>query len=80
MKVIEKNRLAKFIMLIALGNPFLAEASERNMLFNENWKFWRGSIANAEMPDFNDSKWRVLDGQTDHSISISSAVVNSGRI
>ncbi len=68
MKVIEKNRLAKFIMLIALGNPFLAEASERNMLFNENWKFWRGSIANAEMPDFNDSKWRVLDVPHDWSV------------
>lgn len=43
-------------------------ASERKVNFNEDWKFRRGSIANAEQPSFNDAKWRTLDLPHDWSI------------
>ena len=36
-------------------------ASGRETLFDKNWKFYLGSIANAEQPIFNDSMWRILD-------------------
>ncbi len=43
-------------------------ASERKTLFDANWKFHRGSVANAEQPSFNDTKWRVLDLPHDWSV------------
>lgn len=43
-------------------------ASEREQKFNEGWKFHRGSVANAEQPGFNDSKWRVIDLPHDWSV------------
>ncbi len=43
-------------------------ASERKMLFDDNWKFHRGSVANAEQPDYNDSRWRKLDLPHDWSV------------
>ena len=43
-------------------------ASGRETLFDKNWKFYLGSIANAEQPIFNDSMWRVLDLPHDWSV------------
>jgi hypothetical protein len=33
-----------------------------------NWKFYRGDVAGAELPDFDDYSWRVLDLPHDWSI------------
>ena len=30
---------------------------ERSTLFNENWKFHRGNVENAQNVDFNDASW-----------------------
>lgn len=43
-------------------------ASDRKVSMNENWKFYRGCVANAEQPTFNDSRWRVIDLPHDWSV------------
>lgn len=43
-------------------------ASDRKILFNDGWKFHRGSAANAEQENYNDSKWRTLDLPHDWSM------------
>jgi len=40
----------------------------RNRPFDTNWKFFRGDIAGAELPDFDDYNWRNLDLPHDWSI------------
>ncbi|MDL2245273.1 DUF4982 domain-containing protein [Parabacteroides sp. OttesenSCG-928-J18] len=45
-----------------------AFASGRKVLFDDNWKFHRGGVANAEQPLFNDAKWRTLDLPHDWSM------------
>ena len=42
--------------------------SERDRLFNTGWKFIRDSVAGAEQPGFNDSKWMAVDLPHDYSI------------
>ncbi len=42
--------------------------SRRNRPFDTNWKFYRGDIAGAELPDFDDYSWRILDLPHDWSI------------
>ena len=59
------------ICIITLSSIFISnktEASQRDNLFNENWKFHRGAVANAEVTDYNDSKWRTLDVPHDWSV------------
>ncbi len=51
-----------------LGGTHEVHASSRKLSFNESWKFHRGSLANAEHPSYNDSRWRVLDLPHDWSV------------
>ncbi len=55
------------LLLLLLFNMNIA-ASERKALFNHGWKFHRGIVANAEQPEFNDSRWRVLNLPHDWSV------------
>ena len=41
---------------------------ERSTLFNENWKFHRGDVANAQNVDFNDTSWENVNLPHDYSI------------
>ena len=41
---------------------------ERSTLFNENWKFHRGDVANAQDVDFNDTSWDNVNLPHDYSI------------
>lgn len=43
-------------------------AEERDILFNNGWKFHSGPLANAEQPAYNDKDWRVLDLPHDWSV------------
>lgn len=65
----KKKRL---IALCALCLPALfackSYASDRKVNFNKEWKFHRGSLANAEQPNYNDSQWRLLDVPHDWSV------------
>lgn len=40
----------------------------RTVSFDSAWHFTKDSVANAEQPDFNDSKWRIVDLPHDWSI------------
>lgn len=60
-----------FLILIVHGNTaFSAVKGENNRLrpFNKEWKFIRDSIAGAEVPAFDDSKWRTIDVPHDFAI------------
>lgn len=41
---------------------------ERSTLFNENWKFHRGDVANAQDVDLNDTSWDSINLPHDYSI------------
>ena len=56
------------VMLFALLPDALIHASDRKILFDKNWKFHRGIVANAEQPEYNDNDWRVLDLPHDWSV------------
>lgn len=42
--------------------------TDRETLFNDNWKFIRADVAGAEQANFDDSAWRTLDLPHDYSI------------
>lgn len=60
------NLLASLFLLLSFTS--YAAPSERKTSINDGWKFYRGCIANAEQPSFNDSRWRVLDLPHDWSM------------
>ena len=43
-------------------------ASGRKVSMDEGWKFYRGCVANAEQPSFNDAGWRVVNLPHDWSV------------
>lgn len=53
------------LCILCAGNLF---ASEREVLFNQGWKFHLGSAANAEQPSYNDNQWRTLNLPHDWSV------------
>jgi beta-galactosidase len=54
-------------LLMATG-LFAQQAFERNQLFDDNWRFSRGDVANAENLDYNDNHWRNINLPHDWSI------------
>jgi len=56
------------VMLFTLLPDAALHASDRKTLFDSNWKFHLGIVANAEQPEYNDSHWRVLDLPHDWSV------------
>lgn len=67
MRTVSKLLLC-MVMLFALLPDALLHASDRKTLFNDNWKFHRGIVANAEQPQYDDSRWRKLDLPHDWSV------------
>ncbi|MEI7828978.1 MAG: glycoside hydrolase family 2 TIM barrel-domain containing protein [Prolixibacteraceae bacterium] len=59
-----------FIGLVLLINPnLIAQTSfQRNILFDDNWRFLKGGMVGAEKPEFDDFAWRRLDLPHDWSI------------
>ena len=47
---------------------FQKDSVEREIQFNDNWKFFRADIPGAEKTDFDDSNWRTLNLPHDYSI------------
>lgn len=68
MKQAKKSLFVYLIMLAAIHAMGNAQTSGRKILINKDWKFHLGSIANAEQPSYNDSKWRVLELPHDWSV------------
>ncbi|HWB28477.1 MAG TPA: glycoside hydrolase family 2 TIM barrel-domain containing protein [Chitinophagaceae bacterium] len=54
-----------FIVCAAIAN---AQTNTRNQLFDDNWRFIKDSTIQAEVPGFDDSKWRKIDLPHDWSI------------
>ena len=58
-------RIVSVIILLNLIFSFTAKSinnePERERLFNSGWKFIRDSVPGAERPEFNDSKWMIVD-------------------
>lgn len=73
-----KTLLSIFIILLqnflftVQAQKFIKPANEasarQTILFNNNWKFYKGDIAGADKISFNDSDWRLLDLPHDWSI------------
>src|SRR5438105_3521935 len=61
-------RYSIFIINLFLTCITHAQGFHRHVLMDEGWKFYLGDTANAERPNFNDKKWRVLDLPHDWSI------------
>jgi beta-galactosidase len=61
-----------FVTISILSSSFsgnkMEPVTERDLLFNNNWRFLRDSIAGAEQPAYDDSKWLVIDLPHDYSI------------
>ncbi len=54
-------------------NPFALsfippKNTDRSRLFDTDWKFYKGELSGAEVPEFDDSQWRTLDLPHDWSI------------
>ena len=60
--MIKKFRLVLFILFLSI-NGF-----SQTTLFDSDWRFYRGGMQGAEMPGFDDSKWRKIDLPHDWSI------------
>lgn len=69
--------MKKLVWIIGISifilNGFTVAAAKPNVegrqrLFNSNWKFIRDSIISAEVPEFDDSKWRTVDVPHDFGI------------
>jgi beta-galactosidase len=71
-----KSNFSKFFLsvfatvLICGCNLFKSEAESprQKILFDFDWKFYRGDADNAQITDYNDSAWRTLDLPHDWSI------------
>ncbi len=63
-----KNTLQLLLLLFINTTLFAQSTSQRNILFDSDWKFFKGGKQGAEKPDFNDSEWRKLDLPHDWSI------------
>jgi len=52
----------------SLAETFAQSFSVKDGLFDEGWRFHRGGAQRAEQPEFDDSRWRVVDLPHDWSI------------
>jgi beta-galactosidase len=59
-----------FILMLSFFSGFAQNKSniERKQLFDYNWKFFLDDTLVAQLNDFNDDKWRILDLPHDWSI------------
>ena len=62
-----KTTLRLLLLLFINTSLFAQSTSQRNILFDSDWRFFRGNQG-AEKPVFNDSNWRKLDLPHDWSI------------
>src|ERR1051326_1315910 len=46
----------------------VAQAQRTQVLFDENWKFFKGDVQNGESQNFNDNSWRTVELPHDWSI------------
>jgi len=57
-----------FFGLTSCSKQQATDMISRTVSFDDGWRFLKDSLSGAEIPDFNDSNWRVLDVPHDWSI------------
>jgi beta-galactosidase len=57
-----------FICAFNFSKSYAEENPRQKILFDFDWKFYRGDADNAQITDYNDSAWRTLDLPHDWSI------------
>jgi beta-galactosidase len=61
--------ILSFFMLLLSGSSYAgSDSNSRTICFDTDWKFLKGNPADAQNPNFDDSKWRALDLPHDWSI------------
>ncbi|HWB26098.1 MAG TPA: glycoside hydrolase family 2 TIM barrel-domain containing protein [Chitinophagaceae bacterium] len=62
--------MSRFLLACVICCAFLPASSQPNnkILFDNNWRFYLGGNQHAEIPGFDDSKWRKIDLPHDWSI------------
>ncbi|KAA2241742.1 glycoside hydrolase family 2 protein [Chitinophaga agrisoli] len=55
-------------ILLLLATTAQAQDTGRTQLFDAGWRFHRGGAQGADKPEFDDSKWRMIDLPHDWSI------------
>ncbi len=67
MRYLNYLTLSLFILIISSCSNDTG-IGEREVSFNNDWKFIRADVENAEVPGFDDAAWRTLDVPHDYSI------------
>ena len=52
----------------ATAASLLPNLHERRLLFNDDWRFYRGNVEGAQVPEFDDSQWRGVQLPHDWAI------------
>ena len=60
--------MKKILVSIFCLTIFSQLFSQKTILFDDGWKFYRGDLSNAEAINFNDNNWRNVDLPHDWSI------------
>jgi beta-galactosidase len=63
-----KQIVLVFILFVSSFSGNAQNGMERKQLFDFNWKFFLGDVADAKSKEFNDESWRNLDLPHDWSI------------
>lgn len=71
-----KNTFVNVILVVALllvsdigySQQNKQSGISRKVLFDNDWRFYRGNVQNGEQASYDDSKWRILDLPHDWSI------------
>src|SRR5438067_6732494 len=56
-----------YFILFSIG-MVKAQNTASTILFDDNWRFYRGGVERGEYPTFDDSHWRMVDLPHDWSI------------
>lgn len=59
------KKIAVFLFYLIISHACF---SQKNILFDDGWKFFRGGAQGGQNTDFNDSDWRTVDLPHDWSI------------
>ncbi len=57
-----------FLFFTSCNNQTEVAAIGRTIPFNEGWRFMKDTLSDAELPDYDDSGWRIIDVPHDWSI------------
>ena len=63
-----KYLVSSILLYLLLVSHVNAQLTRTEMQFDDDWKFFKGDVAGAEQPSFDDKAWRSIDLPHDWSI------------